>query len=230
MTEISEPGPDRRPIATRNVRIVQRCASWIARTGVTPNAISVSSMFFGAAAGLCLAATSLIDGPLLRGAWIGAAVFMQLRLLANMFDGMVALETGKDSAVGEIFNEAPDRASDVAVLVGAGYALGGCPVLGFTAALAALGVAYVRALGASAGAGQVFAGPMAKPQRMFVLTLAAIYCSVTPHAWQPTESTTGWSIVGFTLLSIVVGSTITLLRRLVLIARALKSTSPERSS
>jgi phosphatidylglycerophosphate synthase len=83
-----------------------------------------------------------------------AAVGVQLRLLANMFDGMVAIETGRTSAVGELYNEVPDRVSDTAVLVGAGYAAGGCPVLGYVAALLAVFIAYVRAQGRVAGASQ----------------------------------------------------------------------------
>ena len=222
MSETPEPSIDRRPIATRDVRVVQRFASWLARTRISPNAISASSMVFGAAAGVCLAATSFTEGWLWRGTWVAAAVLVQMRLLANMFDGMVAIESGQTSAVGELFNEAPDRVSDAAILVGAGFASGGSPVLGFTAALLAVGVAYVRALGATAGAGQVFIGPMAKPQRMFILTLVTLYCGLTPRAWQPAEPATGWSIVGFALIVVIAGCIVTTIRRLSRIARILR--------
>ena len=49
---------------------------------------------------------------------------MQLRLLCNMLDGMVAVEGGKGSRTGEIYNEVPDRIADPLLLVPAGYAIG----------------------------------------------------------------------------------------------------------
>ena len=219
---------DRRPIATRDVPVVRRFASWLASTGLSPNAISMSSMVFGAAAGALLAATSFTEGWVWRTAWVGAAIMIQMRLLANLFDGMVAIESGKRSAVGELYNEAPDRFSDVVILVGAGFASGGGPFLGFTAAILAIGVAYIRALGAASGAGQAFGGPMAKPQRMAVLTLAALYCGMTPASWQPLHSASGRSIIGLALWVVILGCIVTVIRRLRDVARFLRESS-ERS-
>ena len=53
-------------------------------------------------------------------------------------DGLVAVEYGKGSATGALFNEVPDRIADSAVLVGAGYAATGWVTLGYVAALLAL--------------------------------------------------------------------------------------------
>jgi phosphatidylglycerophosphate synthase len=139
---------DRRPIASRDIGLFQDMAEWLAAKGVSPNAISFSSMFFGAAAGVALAATSYTEGWTTRILWIMSAAMIQLRLIANMLDGMVAIKSGKASPVGELYNEAPDRVSDAAIFVGAGYSVGGDVTLGFAAALLAVGVAYVRALGA----------------------------------------------------------------------------------
>src|SRR5207245_4613587 len=115
-----------------------------------------------------------------RVAWLAAALLIQLRLLANMLDGMVAIECRRASPVGELFNEVPDRISDVATLIGAGYAAGGDVTLGYLAACVALFTAYVRAMGKAAGANQEFGGPMAKQQRMFIVTVIAVYCAVVP--------------------------------------------------
>ncbi len=116
-------------------------------------------------------ATSWIDG---RGAvafFLLAAVMIQGRLLCNLLDGMVAIEGGRKSRLGPIWNEVPDRLSDAAALVGAGYALGGVAWLGWLAAVGAMMTAYVRAIGAANGAGEAFVGVMAKPKRMFVMTV-----------------------------------------------------------
>ena len=102
---------------------------------------------------------------------------MQLRLLCNLFDGMVAIEGGFKTKAGEIFNELPDRFSDAFIFIGAGYALpefAWSRELGWAAAVLAVITAYVRALGASMGAGQHFIGPMAKQQRMALMTAACL--------------------------------------------------------
>lgn len=213
--------PERRPIASRHRRASKALAHWLAVRGVSPNAISLAGMFCGVAAGVALAATSL--GEYQRPAFLAAAVLMQLRLLANMLDGMVAVECGKASPVGELFNEVPDRVSDAAMLIGAGYAAGGSPALGYTAACLALFVAYVRAEGKVAGAPQEFCGPMAKPQRVFLITLVALYCAFAPQGWQPQLSRLpGWGPVAFGLGVIIAGGIWTALRRLRRIANALQ--------
>ncbi len=102
-----------------------------------------------------------------------------------MLDGMVAIASGKASRLGELYNELPDRVSDVAIVIGAGYAMGGIAVLGYVAACVAVLTAYVRAVGKAAGASSLFIGPMAKPHRMFVLTVVGALMAVLPGSWQP---------------------------------------------
>ena len=122
-----------------------------------------------------------------------------------------------------MYNEVPDRISDTAILIGLGYAVGGYVAMGYAAALAAMFTAYVRAMGKVGGAEQQFCGPMAKPQRMFVVTLVALYCGAAPAAWQPMCSTyPEHGIAAAALVLIVLGSVITALRRLARIATELR--------
>src|ERR1700722_19679707 len=144
--------PERRPIASREHPWSIRLARWIAGRGVSPNAISVAGMLAGILAGVAFACTPLSDFGWIF--FLAGAALMQLRLLANMLDGMVAVQTARASPVGELFNEFPDRLSDTAIFIGAGYAAGGMPELGYLAALAALYTAYIRAAGKVAGAQQ----------------------------------------------------------------------------
>jgi phosphatidylglycerophosphate synthase len=216
--------PDRRPIASRERKISKVLAHALAVRGVSPNSISTAGMISGVAAGVALAATTLPGWE--RAAFVAAALLMQLRLLANMLDGMVAVECQKASPVGELYNEVPDRVSDTAAFVGAGYAAGSHPVLGFAAALLALFIAYLRAQGKVAGAHQEFCGPMAKPQRVFVLTVLALYCGLAPRGWQPALAwPPQFGLMGIGLGIIIVGEVWTALRRLRRIVRALKETS-----
>jgi phosphatidylglycerophosphate synthase len=217
--------PERRPIASRVREFAKFLADWLALRRVSPNAISLAGMVAGVAAGLAFA---LIPFPnLTRWAFLAAAVLMQFRLLANMPDGMVALRSGTGSPVGELYNEVPDRVSDTAIFIGAGYANGSLPELGFLAACVALFVAYVRAQGKAAGAHQDFCGPMAPPQRMFVLTAAALFAGLTPAAWHQLWPGATWAgPVSLALLVVIVGGAWTSWRRLARSAAALRRSRP----
>jgi phosphatidylglycerophosphate synthase len=104
---------------------------------------------------------------------LACAAGIQLRLLCNLIDGMVAVEGGKKSKVGVLYNEVPDRAADSMFLVALGYAIG-IPWLGWLAALVAAVTAYIRVLGGTFGLAQDFRGPMAKQHRMAVMTAGCL--------------------------------------------------------
>lgn len=218
MTDANYLPGDRRPIAARDTRWANRCADWLGRQGISANAISVLGLLAGIAGGACLAATSQLEGGPQRVAWLAGALCVQLRLLANLLDGMVALSTGQASRVGELFNDVPDRFSDAATLIGLGYAAHSQPEVGYLAACAALLTAYVRLLGKASGSGSEFVGPMAKQQRMFLVTVAAVALGLAPAAWQP-----AWPIPTIVLAAIALGGLLTALRRLWRIARTLTS-------
>ena len=214
----------RRPLKSRDLPFFKILAARLARGGATPNGISFASIVCGCCAGAALAATAHFDGWLLRAGWLGAAVGIQFRLIANLLDGMVAVEGRKGGPTGDLWNEAPDRVSDAAIFIGAGYAAGSAPVLGFAAALVAVFVAYVRALGASVGAGQCFLGPQAKPQRMALLTGVGVLTAAVPTyssliGQQPLPA------VAIALWVVIVGGIVTAWRRLAFIAVFLREKS-----
>jgi phosphatidylglycerophosphate synthase len=214
---------NRRPLKTRSWPFFQRLASRIAAAGVSPNAISLSSIAWAALAGFLLAATAWIESDSLRrAAWFVGGIAVQLRLIANLLDGLVAVEGGKGSVVGELYNEAPDRIADVAILLGVGYSYGGDPLLGAFASIVAVFVAYVRALGASTGVGQVFLGPMAKPHRMALVTALAAFCALSPLSWQE-NWLKNYGAVDVALLVIIVGGLATSARRLVRVGSLLRA-------
>lgn len=164
---------DRRPLASRNTRWAQTIARRLAAMAITPNQISQASMAAAALAGLAFWLTSETQDGLRSLLFMAAALFCQLRLLCNLFDGMVAVEGGKGAPDGPFWNEFPDRVADLFILVGAGYGIG-LPALGFAAGAFAVLTAYVRELGRANGAPSDFSGPMAKQHRMAAITLAAV--------------------------------------------------------
>jgi phosphatidylglycerophosphate synthase len=207
---LTDPG-DRRPIAARDWRPIQDAAAFLIARGASPNAISVSGMIAAVVAGLLFASVPGLGQPWL--AWLCGAVLVQLRLLANVLDGMVAVGRGVASPVGELYNEIPDRVSDTAVLAGIGFAAGS-PALGWAAALAAMATAYVRATGRAAGGGSDFRGPMAKQQRMALVTAVAVVCAVLPAYSVVAAQVALWVVLALSL--------VTAGRRLSGIARALR--------
>lgn len=220
ITTNKEPAGARRPIKARETRWAASVAGWLARAGVKPNTISVYSAVFAGIAGSCLALTpgvSAVWGALL---FVGAALGIQLRLLCNLFDGMVAVEGGFRTKSGEIFNELPDRFADAFVLVGCAYAVPmiSCGLMmGWLAALLAVITAYIRTLGAAAGAGQCFLGPMAKQHRMAIVTAASLGSSVAVF-WRAEQ----W-ILFIALGILVAGMLITIPRRTRWIVRTLEA-------
>ncbi len=206
---------DRRPIAARRLVVFQSLARRLASAGVTPNSISTFGMLAGIAAGVSLAITAHTESDALRrSAWIIGAVLVQLRLVCNLIDGMVAVEGRLRQPTGDLYNDAPDRVSDAAGLIGLGYAAHSSPELGYLAALVAVLTAYVRVLGKAVAGHSDYGGPMAKQQRMFLVTLCALFMGLTPHAWQPAladEPRFGLPVVVLAL--IVAGGLWTALRR-----------------
>lgn len=158
---------DRRPIAARSTGWARALSAALARSSITPNQISVLSIVFAAGG-----AAALLYWPGIPGL-IACAVGVQLRLICNLLDGMVAMEGGKQTPAGALYNEYPDRIADSLLIIALGHAAG-MPWLGWLGALLAALTAYVRLSGASLGLAQDFRGPMAKQHRMFVLTAACV--------------------------------------------------------
>jgi phosphatidylglycerophosphate synthase len=193
---------NRRPLKSRKTLWAHRLARFFVSIGITPNQMSSASMVVALLGGVAYLAATAVSPLVSRLLFIAVAVCIQLRLLSNLLDGLMAIEEDKKTATGALFNEFPDRVSDTLFLVGAGYASGSVE-LGWAAALLAVLTAYVRALGASLGFGQDYSGPMAKQQRMFVLTVGSLAAAVLPYR----------PVLLVALATIVAGSAVTALRR-----------------
>jgi phosphatidylglycerophosphate synthase len=170
---MTTPSPEtRRPLATRQAAWAHALSSRLAQSSITANQISVASIGF-AALGAALLAYPAGSIPLAIFTLVVAALCTQLRLLCNLLDGMVAVEGGKSSPTGVLYNELPDRLADSLLIVALGYGCG-LPAVGWFGALAAALTAYIRQTGAGLGLGQDFSGIQSKPKRMFVLTLGCV--------------------------------------------------------
>ena len=207
---------DRRPLASRDTGWARGIARRLSASGITPNQISMASMAMAACAGAAFwLAGSAVSG--LRAALLlAAALFCQLRLLCNLFDGMVAIEGGKQEADGPFWNEFPDRVADILILTGVGYGIG-VPALGWAAAAFAVLTAYARELGRNCGLPADFSGPMAKQHRMATITAAALLSLLEP-LWRGQGE-----VLVIALWLIAVGAAATALRRAAKLVRGLRA-------
>jgi phosphatidylglycerophosphate synthase len=210
--------PNRRPIKMRSTRWAQALAATFAKLGVRPNQVSL----FSVACALIGAGLFLTEafGPGSSWILIGAALCIQLRLLANMLDGLIAVEGGHQTKLGELYNEIPDRIADVLFLASAGYASTHAALgvaLGWSASVLAVGTAYIRALGARRGAAQDFCGPVAKQQRMFLLTVGSFLAAGEHIVGWPRQS------LFWMLVIINLGTLVTCIRRTLHLAERLET-------
>ncbi len=205
---------NRRPLASRNSGWARAIARGLSSASITPNQISMASMVMAGLAGACFwLGGAAHPGP--RAALLlAAALFCQLRLLCNLFDGMVAIEGGKQAADGPFWNEFPDRVADILILAGVGYGAGG-PALGWAAAALSILTAYTRELGRACGLPADFSGPMAKQHRMATITAAALLSLLEP-LWQGHNQ-----VLTAALWLITAGTALTALRRAANIVSAL---------
>lgn len=197
---------DRRPLSSRDTHWARSVARWLAGRSITPNQISQASIAAAALAGACFWLGGASEGATRVAIMLAAALFCQLRLLCNLFDGMVAVEGGKGEPDGPFWNEFPDRVADILILAGAGYGAG-APALGWAAAAFSTMTAYVRELGRANGAPSDFSGPMAKQHRMATMTAAAVVSALV----------TGWGggafVIQAALWVVAIGAAATALRR-----------------
>ncbi len=202
--ETSGSTANRRPLKSRTTwwaGLVTRAAL---ASGISANGMSVLGVLIAG-----LGAAALVYAQDMPWLFLVAAVCVQLRLLANMLDGLIAVEGGRGSPTGAIFNEFPDRLEDSLFLVAAGYA-SGFGWLGWLAALLAAVCAYVRLLGGALGFPQDFRGPMAKPHRMAALTVGCLVAAF----WLPA--------IQIALGVIAAGTALTIALRLTRLSRALQ--------
>lgn len=210
----------RRPLRTRGHRWTGSLARLLRRLGLRPNGVSLLSVLFAAIGALCLLGIprgELPTAPL----WIAAAAAIQLRLLCNLMDGLLAVEGGLKTPDGDLYNEFPDRISDPLLLVALGHAGGDdlSITLGWLCACGAILTAAVRLHGATLTGTHDFRGPMAKPQRMALATFACLLFAVLALLERPLP------LLPWILGAMLAGIAVTVTRRLAGISRTLRSGS-----
>jgi phosphatidylglycerophosphate synthase len=207
----------RRPIARIFRRTAETAMTLCVKAGVSPDVVSVLSIVAALVAAICFWKSNPYPALL-----IIAPLFCYLRLWFNMLDGMVALAAGKASLRGEIFNDLPDRISDVIIFAGVAHSARMHPIIGYWAAILAVLTAYVGLFGQALGGARQFGGVMSKPWRMVALTIGSLITFLMPSSFQ---SMYGITIFDWTCLIIIAGCVQTIIVRLKRIVATLHTKS-----
>src|SRR5439155_22717596 len=94
----------RRPLRSRQATWAISLSRVLNSIGVTPNQLSLLSVLFALIASVLQVSRS---GRLSAVCFVIVAVALQMRLVCNLLDGLMAVEGGKRSPLGELFNELP---------------------------------------------------------------------------------------------------------------------------
>lgn len=131
------------------------------------------------------------------------------RLALNALDGMVATQTGKARAAGEVINELSDRLSDVSIFLPFAFWPDIKVHLVLLAIIAMLIVSYVGVLGKAVGAERVYIGMLGKADRMILLMVACLVYAILPD-----RQLFGYSVFECMFVLFIPLASITLLQRL----------------
>lgn len=126
-------------------RTAERLVAPLARTGITPNGLTVIGLLLNIGAGLILA----------YGAFVPGAMMLLLAGAFDMFDGALARVTNRKTTFGAFFDSTIDRYSEAVILLGLQVAFLRDPdptwhswagvVLCYLVAIGSLMISYTRA-------------------------------------------------------------------------------------
>ncbi len=150
-------------------RLTSPLGRTLARSGVTPNMITITGL-----AGALIAAVLVAFGEFLAGGLV-----MVVAAALDLFDGMVARASGRVTVFGGVFDSVCDRLSEAAVLGGLIFRFASQGkreeiVLAFAAVVGSLLVSYLRARAEAAGL-QLREGLFTRPERVVVLGVGLVF-------------------------------------------------------
>jgi archaetidylinositol phosphate synthase len=144
--------------------------------------------------------------------WLGAPVFLAVAALVfaagvfDVLDGEVARRTGRAGPRGDFLDHVLDRYADVLVLVGIAFSSYASPVLALLALVSLLLASYMGTQAQAVGAGRLYAGLLARADRLVILTFATFLIGdlALPWPWAPSAPFVHLSVdgIGFTVLDV----------------------------
>lgn len=190
-----------RPIASR---FIEPVAISISNAGVSPNVISVASLLFAAAAGVCFYYS--LGSPVLV---LVAALFVVLNSFMDALDGSMARYLRVEGPKGDFLDHVIDRYADVFII--SGIFFGGYVQweIGVIAIVGVLLTSYLGTQAQALGVGRYYGGIMGRADRLVLIILASLVYFFYPSV------IVGFSVLGWAMVVIAFGSHITAFQRII---------------
>jgi CDP-diacylglycerol--glycerol-3-phosphate 3-phosphatidyltransferase len=155
-------------------------AAWLARAGVTANAVTVAALVLSVAQGAWLALQPGAALPLLV-----LPVTLFLRMALNAIDGLMAKEHDLASPEGAVLNELSDVVADAALYLPFALIPGVSATLVVLVVTAGIVAEMAGALGPLINAPRRYDGPLGKSDRAFAFGLLAVLIGIgfAPGRW-----------------------------------------------
>ncbi|MFD2131930.1 CDP-alcohol phosphatidyltransferase family protein [Pseudogracilibacillus auburnensis] len=152
----------------------------LAKTGVTPNQVTVAAMMLSIMTGFILMIFYEHSYILFL-----VPIVMFIRMALNAIDGMLAKEHQMMTKLGNILNEIGDVVSDAMLLLPFAFITGFYAPLLVLIVVCAIISEMAGVLGVVIGASRRYDGPMGKSDRAFVFGLLAIFgaFNLLPTLW-----------------------------------------------
>ena len=162
-------------------KVIQPLIDFLARIGVTPNAITMTGFVLNIAATVVfIYGTTSARGDLRYVAWGGCTIL--LAGLFDMMDGRLARVSKQESRFGAMFDSVLDRYSELVMFLGICYYLVAqqyffSSLFAFVAMIGSVMVSYVRARAEGLGI-ECKGGLMQRPERVLLVGISAILCGL----------------------------------------------------
>ena len=160
--------------------LLRPLAAWLARAGVSANAVTIAALLLSIAHGAWIAIMPSSRWPLLL-----LPVTLFVRMALNAIDGIMAKEHGQASPEGAVLNELSDVIADAALYLP--FALIPGISAGFVVVVVVTGIIaeMTGALGPMLGVRRNYAGPGGKSDRALAFGLLAVLlgAGIEPGSW-----------------------------------------------
>ena len=187
-----------------NCWLARKIAGVIATIGISPNSLSLLSLFSAAIAGLLFAIAGLKGLHLLL---LFAGILVAVNAILDTFDGVLAREAGIASKKGDFLDHVIDRYADMFILCGIIFGGYVSWEIGLIAIIGILLTSYMGTQAQAVGLGRIYGGMVGRADRLLLIIAATILTWLYPY------HALGFSFLGWCMLILAVLSNLTALQR-----------------
>jgi len=173
--------------------LLKKVARYFAAIGLTPNSVSILSLFSAVLAGVLFyfsGVKSIQDNNIIL---LLAGIFVCLNAVLDALDGVLAREIGKASRKGDFLDHVIDRYADIFIICGIIFGGYVSSEIGIIAVIGMLFSSYMGTQAQAVGLRRMYGGLLGRADRLLII-IAATFISVLY-----TYPLLGWAVCFFAL-------------------------------